>query len=187
MTDAFLALEDGTVYPGRAFGAPATAAGEAVFNTSMAGYQEVLTDPSYRGQIVTMTYPLIGNYGTTPEDGESKQVQVSGFVVRELTRVPSNFRSTRDLDGYLKDAGVPASTQWLGAGLGVVGFFVVPVVGLPLGFVLGVYLAEYRRVGGRAAWPSTVHALKAAGLSILIELAAGVAAALVWVVGLVVT
>ena len=82
---------------------------------------------------------------------------------------------------------MPASTQWLGAGLGVVGFFVVPVVGLPLGFVLGVYLAEYRRVGGRAAWPSTVHALKAAGLSILIELAAGVAAALVWVVGLVVT
>jgi carbamoyl-phosphate synthase small subunit len=107
MTAAHLALEDGTVYTGRAFGGPGTAAGEAVFNTSMAGYQEVLTDPSYRGQIVAMTYPLIGNYGTTPEDGESTAVQVSGFVVRELTRVPSNFRSTRDLDSYLKDANVP--------------------------------------------------------------------------------
>jgi uncharacterized protein YqgC (DUF456 family) len=87
----------------------------------------------------------------------------------------------------LKDAGIPASTQWIGAALGVVGFFVIPVVGLFLGFVLGVYLAEYRRLGGRAAWPSTVHALKAVGLSMLIELAAGVAATLVWVVGVVVT
>jgi uncharacterized protein YqgC (DUF456 family) len=87
----------------------------------------------------------------------------------------------------LKEAGIPASTQWIGAGLGVVGFFVVPVVGLLIGFVLGVYLAEHRRVGGAAAWPSTKHALKAVGLSILIELAAGVAATVVWVVGVVLT
>ncbi len=107
MTDAHLALEDGTVYPGFAFGATATVAGEAVFNTSMCGYQEVLTDPSYRGQVVVMTYPHQGNYGTCPEDGESSRVQVSGFVARELARHPSNFRSTRSLDDYLKDAGVP--------------------------------------------------------------------------------
>ncbi|MBA4064615.1 MAG: carbamoyl phosphate synthase small subunit [Isosphaera sp.] len=103
---AKLALEDGTVYTGRAFGAPGETPGEVVFNTSMTGYQEVLTDPSYAGQIVTMTYPLIGNYGTTPDDRESGRVRVAGFVVRELTRVPSNFRSDRDLDSYLQDAGV---------------------------------------------------------------------------------
>ncbi len=102
---AKLALEDGTVYTGRAFGAPGEKVGEVVFNTSMTGYQEVLTDPSYKGQIVAMTYPLIGNYGTTPADQESRGVQVEGFVVRELTRVPSNYRSDRDLDGYLKAAG----------------------------------------------------------------------------------
>lgn len=83
----------------------------------------------------------------------------------------------------LKDAGIPASTQWAGAGLAVVGFFVVPVVGIVLGFVLGVYLAEHRRVGAAAAWPSTRRALGAVGLSILIELAAGVLAATAWVVG----
>ena len=85
------------------------------------------------------------------------------------------------------EVGVPASTQWAGAALGVVGFFVVPVVGLFLGFVLGVYLAEYRRVGRASAWPSTRHALKAVGLSILIELVAGVAATLVWVAGVLAT
>lgn len=99
---AKLALEDGTVYTGRAFGEPGERLGEVVFNTSMTGYQEVLTDPSYRGQIVTMTYPLIGNYGTTPEDQESQAVQVAGFVVRELTRIPSNFRSSHDLHTYLQ-------------------------------------------------------------------------------------
>ncbi len=103
---AKLALEDGTVYTGRAFGAPGEKVGEVVFNTSMTGYQEVLTDPSYKGQIVTMTYPLIGNYGTTADDQESMAVQVEGFVVRELTRVPSNFRSHRDLDTYLKASNV---------------------------------------------------------------------------------
>src|SRR6185312_11903855 len=103
---AKLALEDGTVFTGRGFGAAGEKIGEVVFNTSMFGYQEVLTDPSYKGQIVTMTYPLIGNYGTTAEDEESGGVQVEGFVVRELTRVPSNFRSHRDLDTYLKASNV---------------------------------------------------------------------------------
>lgn len=104
---AKLALEDGTVYTGRAFGAAGEVTGEVVFNTSLTGYQEVLTDPSYRGQIVTMTYPLIGNYGTTKEDAESSRIQVSGFIVRELTRIPSNFRSDCDLDSYLKASGIP--------------------------------------------------------------------------------
>lgn len=106
MQRAKLALEDGTVYTGQAFGAAGERLGEVVFNTSMTGYQEVLTDPSYTGQIVTMTYPLIGNYGTTDADRESGAVRVEGFVIRELTRVPSNFRSGRDLDTYLKDASV---------------------------------------------------------------------------------
>ncbi len=103
---AKLALADGTVFTGRAFGADGETTGEVVFNTSLTGYQEVLTDPSYRGQMVTMTYPLIGNYGTTADDQESHEVQVSGFIVRELTRVPSNYRSHRDLDTYLKASGV---------------------------------------------------------------------------------
>src|SRR6478672_4931659 len=103
---AKLALADGTVYTGRAFGAPGETCGEVVFNTSMMGYQEVLTDPSYKGQIVTMTYPLIGNYGTTAADRESGGVQVSGFIVRELTRIPSNFRSDCDLDAYLKNSNI---------------------------------------------------------------------------------
>ena len=92
-TPAKLALEDGTVYTGRAFGAAGETSGEVVFNTSMTGYQEVLTDPSYKGQIVTMTYPLIGNYGVNADDRESGKPQVEGFIVRELTRIPSNFRS----------------------------------------------------------------------------------------------
>jgi len=102
MATAKLALEDGTVFTGTAFGAPGETPGEVVFNTSMTGYQEILTDPSYRGQIVTMTYPLIGNYGTTADDAESLRVQPEGFVVRELCRVPSNFRSHRTLDAYLQ-------------------------------------------------------------------------------------
>ena len=87
----------------------------------------------------------------------------------------------------LKDAGVPSSSQWLGAALGIVGFFVVPVIGLFIGFVLGVYLAEQRRLGAREAWPSTKSALRAAGLSILIELIAGVLATWVWIAGVVAT
>jgi carbamoyl-phosphate synthase small subunit len=100
-TPAKLALEDGTVYTGRGFGATGETFGEVVFNTSMTGYQEVLTDPSYHGQIVTMTYPLIGNYGVNDEDRESRGPQVEGFVVRELSRSPSNFRSQSSLDAYL--------------------------------------------------------------------------------------
>src|SRR5687767_16011301 len=100
---AKLALEDGTVFTGRAFGHSGTSEGEVVFNTSMTGYQEVLTDPSYKGQIVTMTYPLIGNYGINAEDRESLVPQVEGFIVRELTRIPSNFRSHGTLDGYLAE------------------------------------------------------------------------------------
>lgn len=100
---AKLALEDGTVYTGHGFGAAGETAGEVVFNTSMTGYQEVLTDPSYKGQIVTMTYPLIGNYGINEEDRESSVPQVEGFIVRELTRIPSNFRAHTTLDAYLAE------------------------------------------------------------------------------------
>jgi carbamoyl-phosphate synthase small subunit len=98
---AKLALEDGTVYSGLAFGASGETFGEVVFNTSMTGYQEVLTDPSYKGQIVAMTYPHIGNYGITDEDRESRKPQVEGFIVRELARHPSNYRSTLSLDEFL--------------------------------------------------------------------------------------
>ena len=100
---AILVLEDGSAFLGYAFGAPVDAEAEVVFNTSMTGYQEVLTDPSYKGQIVTMTYPLIGNYGVTPEDQESPRPQVEGFIVRELSRAPSNFRSRSRLDAYLAE------------------------------------------------------------------------------------
>jgi len=104
--EAVIALEDGTVYRGRSFGAPGERCGEIVFNTSMTGYQEVLTDPSYAGQIVAMTYPLIGNCGVNPEDPESCGVQVEGFVVKECCRVPSNWRSRQSLPDYLKAHGV---------------------------------------------------------------------------------
>src|SRR5215468_5237458 len=104
---AKLALEDGTVYAGRAFGATGETFGEVVFNTSMTGYQEVLTDPSYKGQIVTMTYPHIGNYGINEEDQESRGPQVEGFVVRALSRVASNFRAHGTLDAYLLENRIP--------------------------------------------------------------------------------
>src|SRR5437899_2539146 len=103
---AKLALEDGTVFVGRSFGAAGEKFGEVVFNTSMTGYQEVLTDPSYTGQIVTMTYPVIGNYGINHEDEESDRPRVEGFIVRELHRVPSNFRSHETLDAYLTRHGI---------------------------------------------------------------------------------
>ena len=103
---AILALEDGSVFIGSHFGATGTEVGEACFNTSMTGYQEVLTDPSYSGQIVTMTYPLIGNYGVNPEDGESGKAQVSGFVVAELAKVHSNWRATESLGPWLEKQGV---------------------------------------------------------------------------------
>jgi carbamoyl-phosphate synthase small subunit len=100
-------LEDGSIFRGLAFGAEATVSGECVFNTSMTGYQEILTDPSYCGQIVTMTYPLIGNYGVNDEDPESRRVFAEGFIVRELSRTHSNWRAGGSLDQYLKTAGVP--------------------------------------------------------------------------------
>jgi carbamoyl-phosphate synthase small subunit len=103
---ALLALEDGLVLRGRSFTGPGEAKGEVVFNTSMTGYQEILTDPSYKGQIVTMTYPLIGNYGVNDEDLESPHPQVEGFVVRECCRYPSNWRATRSLHEYLVENGI---------------------------------------------------------------------------------
>ena len=106
MGKAVLLLEDGSSFEGEALGAAGEAFGEVVFNTSITGYQEVLTDPSYRGQIVTMTYPLIGNYGIVPEDGESKKAWLSGFVVREACPARSNWRSTMDLQDWLADKGV---------------------------------------------------------------------------------
>lgn len=104
---ARLILEDGTLFTGPAFGAVDSAkGGEVVFNTSMMGYQEILTDPSYAGQIVTMTYPLIGNYGTNSEDVESRRPWVAGFVVRELSPIVSNFRADKSLDDYLAENGI---------------------------------------------------------------------------------
>ena len=105
---AILALEDGRVFHGFSIGAAGNPVGEICFNTSMTGYQEVLTDPSYRGQIVTMTYPLIGNYGTGSEDGESGRPQVNGFVIEELSRLQSNWRSDDSLHLYLKKHGIAA-------------------------------------------------------------------------------
>src|SRR5712664_1650885 len=102
MTSSILALEDGRVWSGWSWGAAGESTGEMVFNTSMTGYQEVLTDPSYAGQIVCMTYPLIGNYGVNSEDEESDRPWVEGFVVREASRVASSWRAQETLDAYLK-------------------------------------------------------------------------------------
>src|SRR5262245_12540057 len=107
-TPAKLALEDGTVFAGTSIGADGEVDGEVCFNTSMTGYQEILTDPSYRGQIVTMTYPQIGNYGVNAEDVESQRPQLAGFVVREHSRTQSNFRSERSLSEYLVQHGIVA-------------------------------------------------------------------------------
>lgn len=103
---AKLALEDGTVFTGVSLGATGTTTGEVVFNTSMTGYQEIMTDPSYCGQIIAMTYPEIGNYGISPEDVESTQPHLSGFVVRNVSEIASNFRSNSTLDEYLTETGV---------------------------------------------------------------------------------
>ncbi len=104
---AILALEDGSVFHGTGFGAQASACGEVCFNTSMTGYQEILTDPSYKGQIVTMTYPLIGNYGVNEQDVESWRPHAAGFVVRELSPVVSNWRADYSLGEYLEKNGIP--------------------------------------------------------------------------------
>ena len=105
-TPALLALADGTVFRGVAIGALGTTVGEVVFNTAMTGYQEILTDPSYAGQIVTLTYPHVGNVGVNPEDVESKRIHVAGLVIRDLPPLASNFRSTQDLSTYLRAANV---------------------------------------------------------------------------------
>ena len=105
---AKLALEDGTVFTGQHFGAAGTSEGEVVFNTSMTGYQEILTDPSYKGQIVTMTYPLIGNYGINRQDVESRQPHVAGFIIKELAPLHSNYRADLSLDEYLRENSIVA-------------------------------------------------------------------------------
>ncbi len=105
---ARIALEDGTIFHGTGFGAPVDIIAEIVFNTSMMGYQEILTDPSYRYQIVTMTYPLIGNYGVNDQDLESNKIQVSGFIVKEYSKIYSNKRATKSLQDFLVEHNIPA-------------------------------------------------------------------------------
>src|SRR5437868_8031144 len=105
--NATLLLEDGRVFRGNGHGFDGEAVGEVVFNTSMSGYQEILTDPSYEGQIVTMTYPLIGNTGINPEDVESRKPFLEAFVVRRLSELPSNWRSSETLDSYLLRQKIP--------------------------------------------------------------------------------
>lgn len=108
---AILVLEDGTAFKGRSFGAEGESAGEIVFNTSMTGYQEILSDPSYKGQIVMMTYPLIGNYGANSEDFESEKLWLEGFIVKEYSSFPSNWRAQEPLDQLLKRRGIVAMDQ----------------------------------------------------------------------------
>ncbi len=108
MKPALLALADGTIFEGRSYGAEGEAVGEVVFNTCMSGYQEILTDPSYKGQIVTMTYPLIGNYGVNPEDVESRRPFVEGFVIKEGSPLASNWRGRQPLEAFLRDHGIVA-------------------------------------------------------------------------------
>ena len=105
--NAYLILEDGTVFEGTSIGSSREVISEIVFNTSMTGYLEVLTDPSYAGQAVVMTYPLIGNYGICREDMESRQAWPDGYIVRELSRIPSNFRSGDTIDHFLKEQDIP--------------------------------------------------------------------------------
>jgi carbamoyl-phosphate synthase small subunit len=103
---AILALEDGTLFHGESFTGQGVAGGEVIFNTGMTGYQEVLTDPSYHGQMVCMTYPHIGNYGVNPADVESAKIHVAGFIVKECCKTPSNWRATASLPEYLTRQGV---------------------------------------------------------------------------------
>ena len=119
---AKLGLENGAVFSGRFFGATGTSEGEVVFNTSMTGYQEILTDPSYKGQIVTMTYPLIGNYGINRHDVESKRPHVAGFIIKELSPIYSNYRADLSLDEYLKQNKI----------IGIEGFGITVVDQIPI-------------------------------------------------------
>src|SRR5688500_13454677 len=106
--EAAVVLEDGRVFTGTSFGADRDAEGEVVFTTTMTGYQEVATDPSFRGQIVCMTYPLIGNYGVTPGDDQSRQPWIAGMIVREYCDDPSNWRSRGPFSDYLRGSDIPA-------------------------------------------------------------------------------
>ena len=108
---ALLVLEDGTVFRGVSIGADGCSAGEVVFNTAMTGYQEILTDPSYSKQLVTLTYPHIGNTGTNDEDEESDRIQAAALIIHSLPLIPSNFRSTCSLPDYLKQHGVVAISE----------------------------------------------------------------------------
>src|SRR6202030_206851 len=111
LQSAILALEDGTVFEGRSFGAPAERAGEVVFNTAMTGYQEIFTDPSYAGQIVILTNPQIGNYGTNVEDNEASKAYIEGLVVRECSAIASSWRSDELAQTYLEKRGIPVITE----------------------------------------------------------------------------
>src|SRR5438094_4760200 len=111
LESAILALEDGTVFEGRSFGAPAERSGEVVFNTALTGYQEVFTDPSYSGQIVILTNPQIGNYGTSVEDNESARPYIEGLVVRELSEQSSNSRSDLGADDFLAKHQIPIASE----------------------------------------------------------------------------
>ena len=150
--NAILALEDGSVYRGRGFGAAASACGEVCFNTSMTGYQEILTDPSYKGQIVAMTYPLIGNYGVNDQDVESWRPHVAGFVIRELSPVVSNWRADRSLADYLVENGIPGiegiDTRALTKKL--------RVRGAMKGFISTENHSDEEAVGRAQAWPGLV-------------------------------
>src|SRR5260370_23335938 len=108
---ARLALEDGKVYTGKGFGAKGECAGEVVFNTAITGYQEVFTDPSYSGQIVILTNPQIGNYGTTPEDNESARPYIEGLVTREFSAIASNWRSTEQAEQFLGKVNIPVISE----------------------------------------------------------------------------
>src|SRR3954464_13614556 len=149
---AILALEDGSVFHGEAFGAPASACGEVCFNTSMTGYQEILTDPSYKGQIVAMTYPLIGNYGVNLQDVESWRPHVSGFVVRELSPIVSNWRADMSLADYLEKNGIPGiqdiDTRSLTKRL--------RVGGAMKGFISTLEVSDAEAVARARNWPGVV-------------------------------
>src|ERR1700683_5385335 len=108
---AILALEDGRVFRGKSFGARAERSGEVVFNTSLTGYQEIFTDPSYAGQIVVLTNPHVGNYGTTPSDAESARPYIEGLVRRDVSAMSSNWRSTEVADDYLERSGIPVIAE----------------------------------------------------------------------------
>ena len=149
---AILALEDGSVFHGTGFGAAASACGEVCFNTSMTGYQEILTDPSYKGQIVAMTYPLIGNYGVNTLDVESWRPHAAGFVIRELSPVVSNWRAERSLSQYLEEHGIPGiqgiDTRALTKKLRVRGAL--------KGFISTQPIAEADAVAQASNWPGLV-------------------------------